>query len=98
MSDIVMADEAFECAICGYRYDPAEDDPDNGVAPGTSFEDLPEDWVCPECGAGRRICPGRIINIKTGDGSQEHFPGMNQAIMQCNPLAPVFCFCLKIYA
>lgn len=53
MSDIVMADEIMECTICGYRYDPAEGDPDNGVAPGTSFEDLPEDWVCPECGAGK---------------------------------------------
>jgi len=48
-----MADEIMECTICGYRHDPAEGDPDNDVAPGTSFEDLPEDWVCPECGAGK---------------------------------------------
>ena len=36
---------------CGYEYDPAVGDPDNGIAPGTKFEDLPDTWVCPECGA-----------------------------------------------
>jgi rubredoxin len=41
----------YECDVCGYIYDPATGDPDNGVAPGTAFEDLPDDWVCPECGA-----------------------------------------------
>lgn len=41
----------YECDICGYVYDPAAGDPDNGVAPGTKFEDLPDDWVCPVCGA-----------------------------------------------
>jgi rubredoxin len=39
----------YEC-VCGYVYDPEVGDPDNGVAPGTAFEDLPEDWVCPVCG------------------------------------------------
>jgi len=39
----------YEC-VCGYIYDPAKGDPDNGIAPGTAFTDLPEDWVCPECG------------------------------------------------
>ena len=39
--------------ICGYIYDPAEGDPDNGVAAGTSFEDIPEDWLCPLCGVGK---------------------------------------------
>lgn len=43
--------EKWVCEICGYVYDPAEGDPDNGVAEGTKFEDLPEDWVCPVCGA-----------------------------------------------
>lgn len=41
----------WECTVCGYVYDPKVGDPDNGIAPGTKFEDLPEDWVCPECGA-----------------------------------------------
>jgi rubredoxin len=43
----------YVCATCGYVYDPAAGDPDNGIAPGTAFEDLPEDWVCPVCGVGK---------------------------------------------
>ena len=43
--------EKYICDVCGYDYDPAKGDPDNGIAPGTAFEDLPADWVCPECGA-----------------------------------------------
>ena len=39
--------------VCGYEYDPAAGDPDSGIAPGTAFEDLPEDWVCPVCGASK---------------------------------------------
>ena len=41
--------EKYVCTVCGY--DPAQGDPDNGVAPGTPFDKLPEDWVCPICGA-----------------------------------------------
>ena len=44
---------SYTCDICGYTYDPATGDPDSGVAPGTAFEDLPDDWVCPVCGAGK---------------------------------------------
>jgi rubredoxin len=43
--------QKYECNVCGYIYDPAKGDPDSDIAPGTSFEDLPQDWVCPECGA-----------------------------------------------
>lgn len=43
----------WECQACGYIYDPAVGDEDNGVKPGTAFEDLPEDWVCPMCGADK---------------------------------------------
>ncbi len=43
----------YRCTICEHIYDPAEGDPDSGIAPGTAFESLPEDWVCPECGAMR---------------------------------------------
>ena len=43
----------YVCNICGYEYDPAAGDPDNGIAPGTAFENLPEDWVCPLCGVGK---------------------------------------------
>ncbi len=43
----------YICDVCGYVYDPTEGDPENGVDPGTAFRDLPDDWVCPECGAGK---------------------------------------------
>ena len=43
--------DSYVCTVCGYVYDPAKGDPDNGIAAGTKFEDLPDDWVCPECGA-----------------------------------------------
>ena len=43
--------DKYECTVCGYVYDPAEGDPVNGVSPGTPFEKLPDDWVCPICGA-----------------------------------------------
>lgn len=45
--------EKWECLVCGYIYDPEKGDPDNEVEPGTSFEELPENWVCPECGASK---------------------------------------------
>jgi len=41
----------YECDVCGYVYDPAEGDTDGGIAPNTPFEDIPDDWVCPVCGA-----------------------------------------------
>jgi len=43
----------YQCSICGYIYDPAVGDPDSGIAPGTAFEDIPADWVCPICGASK---------------------------------------------
>lgn len=43
----------YVCDVCGYVYDPATGDPDAGIAPGTAFENLPEDWVCPICGVGK---------------------------------------------
>jgi len=43
----------YKCEICGYIYDPEAGDPSSDIEAGTAFEDLPEDWVCPECGAGK---------------------------------------------
>jgi rubredoxin len=43
----------YECDICGYIYDPEVGDPEAGIKPGTGFEELPEDWSCPLCGAGK---------------------------------------------
>jgi rubredoxin len=45
--------QRYLCTVCGYVYDPAEGDPDAGVAAGTAFDELPGEWVCPVCGAGR---------------------------------------------
>ena len=42
-----------ECMMCGYIYDEALGDPDEGIAPGTTWEDIPEDWYCPVCGASK---------------------------------------------
>ncbi|NLA27449.1 MAG: rubredoxin [Firmicutes bacterium] len=45
--------EKWECDVCGYIYDPAEGDSDAGIEPGISFENLPDDWLCPDCGVGK---------------------------------------------
>jgi rubredoxin len=45
--------QKYICDACGWVYDPAAGDPDNGVEPGTAFDSIPDDWVCPECGAGK---------------------------------------------
>ena len=47
--------QKWRCTICQYVYDPAEGDPDNGINPGTPFEELPDDWVCPLCGASKDL-------------------------------------------
>ena len=43
----------YRCTVCEWVYDPAVGDPDGGIAPGTQFEEIPEDWVCPVCGVGK---------------------------------------------
>jgi len=45
--------ERWVCNACGYIYDPARGDSEGGIEPGTAFEDLPDDWVCPDCGVGK---------------------------------------------
>jgi rubredoxin len=45
--------EKFKCAICGYIYEPEIGDPDGDVDPGTPFSELPDDYLCPICGAGK---------------------------------------------
>ena len=45
--------DKYVCSICGYVYDPEQGDPDNGVDPGTKWEDVPDDWECPVCGASK---------------------------------------------
>ena len=50
-----MTMDKYLCTICGYVYDPATGDPDNGVKPGTSFDQIPQTWVCPVCGASKEV-------------------------------------------
>ncbi len=45
----------YQCTICTYVYDPEVGDPDSGISPRMSFEDLPDDWVCPQCGSGKEV-------------------------------------------
>lgn len=51
--DVLMFMDRYVCIICGYVYDPAVGDPESGIAPGTAFEDIPDDWLCPVCGVGK---------------------------------------------
>jgi len=50
-----VASEKYKCTVCGYIYDPAKGDPDSGIKPGTLFKDIPDDWVCPTCGADKSV-------------------------------------------
>ena len=43
----------WQCMVCGFVYDEAKGLPEEGIAPGTSWDDIPDDWVCPECGVGK---------------------------------------------
>ena len=45
--------DKYVCKVCGWVYDPEARDPEGGIAPGTAFEDIPDDWVCPLCGVGK---------------------------------------------
>ncbi len=45
--------EKWRCELCGYIYEPETGDPEGGIKPGTPFEELPDEWVCPVCGAGK---------------------------------------------
>jgi rubredoxin len=50
---VVLTLKRFQCNICGYIYDPQKGDSDSKIAPGTPFSDLPEGWLCPQCGASK---------------------------------------------
>ena len=56
--------DQYLCEPCGYIYDPKIGDPDNGIAPGTAFEDIPDDWVCPICGLGKDV----FVKMQTDSG------------------------------
>ena len=47
--------DKYVCSVCGFVYDPMDGDPDSGIESGTSFENLPDDWICPVCGATKDL-------------------------------------------
>ena len=47
--------EKWKCSVCDYEYDPVQGDTKGGIPPGTAFEDLPDDWFCPNCGVGKEF-------------------------------------------
>jgi len=51
--EAAFSSEKYRCSVCGYVYDPDVGDPDSGIPAGTQFADLPEDWICPNCGAAK---------------------------------------------
>jgi rubredoxin len=53
MAETAQTSKTWMCLICGFIYDEAAGLPDEGIAPGTRWEDVPENWKCPECGAGK---------------------------------------------
>lgn len=53
MVDTTTTNACWVCLICGFVYDEAAGLPEEGIAPGTRWEDVPADWICPECGAGK---------------------------------------------
>ena len=56
----------YVCTVCGYVYDEAAGDPDNGIAPGTKWEDVPEDFTCPLCGVGKEDFEEEVGTGPTG--------------------------------
>ena len=68
----------YVCEICGYVYDPEKGDPEHGIAPGTKFEDIPEDWACPDCGVDKsfllRECK-KAYEDQTTPSCREHCSG-----------------------
>lgn len=52
------------CELCGYTYDPKKGDPENGIEENTDFEDLPENWTCPLCGAGKEDFSEEAVEVE----------------------------------
>ncbi|MDF9754772.1 MULTISPECIES: rubredoxin [Pseudomonas] len=53
----------YYCETCWYTYDPTVGDPEHGIAPGTAFEDIPHDWLCPDCGLGKEAFVPRVESL-----------------------------------
>ena len=76
----------YICDTCGWVYDPEVGDPEGGIEPGTAFEDIPDDWVCPLCGVGKEdfsvVEEGRIDEVKETNKDTE-LQTYNSSVIQC---------------
>jgi rubredoxin len=95
-----MAYKRYICAACGYVYDEEKGDPDSGLEPGTLFEDIPEDWLCPECGVDKSFLncwsDGRLLDRglsgRAGVSSAHHAARM-AALPGSHPFVSSLYFC-----
>jgi rubredoxin len=53
----------WECVICGFRYDETQGLPEAGIAAGTRWEDVPDDWLCPDCGTGKQDFDMQVVSV-----------------------------------
>ena len=67
----------YVCVVCGWVYDPEVGDPEGGIAPGTAFEDIPDDWVCPLCERIRHNSDAPIIFITSCDDEESIIKGLD---------------------
>ena len=80
--------------VCGYVYDPAVGDPENGVAPGTPWEEVPEDWVCPDCGLGKDSFEAhcsRDFVYRTARTQLMRYFARNASVSSLTWISPRFC-------
>ena len=87
----------YVCDVCGYVYDPEAGDPDSGIQPGTAFEDIPEDWVCPICGVGKSdFSPESAeVQLYTEYSFDAAISSAKTALRRKSVLLPVISSCLR---
>jgi len=86
----------YKCEICGYIYDPVRGEPKNGIKPGTAFEDLPDDYICPVCGAYAKIGKSEFVPMEAPTGRYRcvacgylYDPERGNQRMESNPGLPL---------
>jgi hydroxylamine reductase len=84
---MVITMQKYRCMICDYIYDPEKGDPDNGVEPGTSFEDVPDEWLCPLCGVGKDQFTPIEEATKTKEAETKKKEALDMFCYQCSQTA-----------
>lgn len=86
----------YLCAVCGYIYDPLKGDPDNGIAPGTPFENIPNEWVCPICGVSKNDFIPYEENITLKKVKEKDNSSIDRTKLKYNEIVPnVYAFSSK---